>query len=156
MKKLFFILLFCFSFCTAYAQTISSSELISNAKQFDGKMIYFAGEVIGDIMVRGQYAWINVNDSKNAVGIWLDKALVKDIIYTGGHDTFGDVVEISGIFNRACLDHGGDLDIHAQGIKIIKQGHGFKEAQDLNKLKVSFVLLGIIGGLWILMLLTKR
>ena len=73
----YFLLLPC-----CYSQPLSSTELINNAKSYDGKTVVYEGEVIGDIMVRGAFAWINVNDGKNAIGIWLEKDLSKDIFFT--------------------------------------------------------------------------
>ena len=54
-----------------YAQTPTSLELINNAKQYDGKTVNYKGEVIGEVMVRGDYAWLHVNDGTIAIGIWV-------------------------------------------------------------------------------------
>ena len=105
-----------------YAQPLSSTELINNARQYDGKTVTYTGEVIGEIMARGKFCWLNVNDGNNAIGVWIDKNLVKDLTYMGSYKSKGDGVEISGTFHRACLQHGGDLDIHAQGLRKIKSG----------------------------------
>jgi len=48
----------------AFAQSLSSSELIRNAKEYDGKLIVYSGEVIGDVMLRGEFAWVNINDGE--------------------------------------------------------------------------------------------
>jgi len=133
-----------------YAQPVSSAELINNAKLYDGKRVTFEGEVIGDIMVRGAYAWINVNDGQNAIGIWIDRNLTKGITYTGGHRYKGDTVEVTGIFHRACLEHGGDLDIHAQQIKRISQGSVRIEKSDIGKRNLAIGLLGALCIVWIL------
>ena len=55
-------------------------------------------------MVRGEYAWINVNDEKNAIGIWIKKELIKDILYTGSYKAKGDLVETrpSAASRQAC------------------------------------------------------
>jgi hypothetical protein len=106
-----------------YAQSISSAELINNAKKYNGNTIVYQGEVIGDIMVRGEYVWINVNDGKNAIGIWIKKELIKDIIYTGSYNAKGDLVEVAGKFNRSCIEHGGDLDIHSHYLTKINSGN---------------------------------
>ena len=127
----------------AYAQPISSTELINNAKQYDGKVIDYRGEVIGDIMIRGQYAWVNINDGQNAIGIWATKVLIKNIIYKGSYGFKGDVVEIMGIFHRSCSEHGGDLDIHAQTICKATSGRQIFESLDFNKIKIAFILLEI-------------
>jgi len=134
----------------SYAQPISSAELINNAKQYDGKTVVYEGEVIGDIMVRGDYAWINVNDGQNAIGIWMSKNLVKDILYIGSYKSKGDWVEITGIFQRACLQHGGDLDIHAQAIRKVRQGRHVLERLNMGKRNLVFVLLGVLCLVWIL------
>ena len=112
-------------------------------------MVY-EGEVIGDIMARGGYAWINVNDGKAAIGIWIDKGLTKDIIYTGSYKSKGDWVEITGVFHRACPQHGGDLDIHAQGLRKITPGRLIQKDADITKINLSIVLLGVLFLVWIL------
>ncbi|MCM8827251.1 MAG: DNA-binding protein [Candidatus Omnitrophica bacterium] len=103
-------------------EKIDSTKLIGNAKEYDGKIIIYEGEVIGDIMLRGKYAWINVNDGKGTIGVWVDRDLAKEVSFTGNYRYNGDWIEIKGIFNRACLQHGGDLDIHAKTIRIIRKG----------------------------------
>jgi len=127
-----------------FAQSISSPELINNAKQYDGKTVVYEGEVIGDIMVRGEYAWINVNDGKTAIGIWIDKDLTKNILYAGSYKSKGDWVEITGVFHRACVEHGGDLDIHAQAIRKIGLGRQTPERLNLGKRNFAFVLFWIL------------
>ena len=126
-------------------EAISSAELINNAKQYDGKAVTYKGEVIGDIMMRGGFAWINVNDGVNAIGIWSNEDLVKDIVYTGNYKSRGDTVEVKGIFHRACLEHGGDLDIHIDGLRKTNSGMVIRERLDIAKRNQAFVLLGILG-----------
>lgn len=139
-----------------YGQVISSSELISNAKQYDGKSVVYAGEVIGEVMVRGKYAWINVKDSKNAIGVWMPRDLTRDILFTGSYKFKGDEVEISGIFHRSCQEHGGDLDIHAQDLRRVNIGYLVPEKLNFNKIKAVLILLGTLGIIWILSLLKHR
>jgi len=133
-----------------YAQPVSSIELINNAKLYDGKTVTYEGEVIGEVMVRGEYAWINVNDGQNAVGIWVNKNLTQDILYAGNYKFKGDGLEITGIFHRACPEHGGDLDIHAQGLRKIRPGRQTLEKLNLGKRNLALVLLGVLCLVWIL------
>ena len=95
-----FIIVFWPIFYEAYAQSISSADLISEAKQYDSKIVNYRGEVIGDIMIRGQYAWLNINDGQNAIGIWATKNLIKNIEYKGSYGSKGDVVEVIGFFHQ--------------------------------------------------------
>jgi len=151
-KKIIFALATCYSLLATlvYAQPISSSDLINNAKQYDGKTVVYAGEVIGDIMPRGEFAWVNVNDNENAIGIWIDADLTKDLLYTGSYKSKGDWIEVTGVFHRACLEHGGDLDIHAQKLTKISQGRFISEEVPINKKKLSIYLSGAILCLLIL------
>lgn len=146
----------CSLFSVCFAQGISSTELIDNAKQFDGKTVVYGGEVIGDIMIRGDYAWININDGDNAIGIWINTTLIKDIVYTGSYKSAGDAIEITGIFHRACPEHGGDLDIHAQGLRKISPGKIFQEKLNLGKRNYALVLFTMLGLIWILTLLKRK
>lgn len=139
------LLLFLFSthhYC--FAQPISSTDLINNAKQYDGKEVVYTGEVIGDIMARGNFAWINVNDGKAAIGIWIEKGLTQSVNYTGSYKSKGDWIEISGVFHRACSEHGGDLDIHAQQIRKIISGGEIPEKLEQGKRNLVFILLGVL------------
>lgn len=128
---------------TCYSQSISSTDLINNAKEYDGKVVGYQGEMIGDVMARGNFAWVNLNDGNNAIGIWIEKNFTKEILYFGSYKEKGDVIEVTGIFHRACLEHGGDLDIHAQVIKILQRGRPLTHR--LNPGKRNFALfLGVI------------
>ena len=142
----------------SFAQVISSTELINNAKEYDGKTISYSGEVIGDILIRKDYAWINVNDGKNAIGIWVTKDLIKELQYVGSYSAVGDFVEATGIFHRSCLEHGGDLDIHAQAITKIKSGSIVSYGLNYKAIKIAIGLSCFILLVWLLraLLLEKK
>ncbi|MDD4980430.1 MAG: DNA-binding protein [Candidatus Omnitrophica bacterium] len=152
--SILFLLVTCgLGLTTAFAQPISSTELINNAKLYDGKVVVYEGEIIGDVMVRGEFAWVNINDGSNAIGIWIEKNLTRDIIYTGSYKSKGEWMEITGVFHRACLEHGGDLDIHAQAIRKIKPGRPAIEKLNPGKRNLTLILLGGLCLVWILRLL---
>lgn len=139
------------------AQTISSAELIAHPQDFDGKIITYAGEAIGDVMRRGDHAWINISDGANAIGVWATSVLAARITATGNFKQTGDTVEVTGIFNRSCVEHGGDLDIHARELRIIAAGKP-RMTCSLNRIKKDWVikLLGVVAIVWILTLLKMR
>jgi len=139
-----------------YAQTLSSAELINNAKDYDGKTIVYSGEAIGDVMLRGEFAWVNINDGENALGVWMSAALAKEIKFAGNYKSHGDRLEITGVFHRACLEHSGDLDIHAQGLRKIGDGRIAKENLNFDKASLSLILLGVLFLIWILTLFKYR
>lgn len=117
-----------------YAQDAGSLDLINHAKTYDGKSVIYRGEVIGDVMIRGDHAWLHVNDDTIAIGIWVNKGLIQGISYAGDYRNRGDEVEVVGIFHRSCLEHGGDLDIHAQTIKIVSAGAVIPRTVNHNKI----------------------
>ena len=141
---------------TVFAQPVSSTQLINNAALYDAKVVSFEGEVIGDVMARGDFAWINVFDGQNAIGIWIASSLTREILYTGSYKAKGDWVEISGVFHRACPEHGGDLDIHAAALHKNNRGRLIKERFNLGNRNFSFVLLGVLALIWILTRLIRR
>jgi hypothetical protein len=140
VKSFFFFVMLCLmliiSSSNCYAQTSTSLDLLNNAKQYDGKTINYKGEVIGDVMIRGDYAWLHVNDGTIAIGIWAPKTMIQDIRYVGDYHKKGDIVEVSGTFHRSCLEHGGDLDIHVSEIKKITSGNSV--IQPISRKKVYF------------------
>ncbi|MBU1727545.1 MAG: DNA-binding protein [Candidatus Omnitrophica bacterium] len=139
----------CLLACEVFAQPVSSVELITNDKLYDGKTVTYSGEVIGDVMKRGKFAWANVFDGKRAIGVWAPAGLVKGIRNTGSYKSTGDKVEVTGIFNRACPEHGGDLDLHAQELVIVQPGHEVTEKIKKNEIVFAVILLLILGLIWI-------
>jgi hypothetical protein len=142
MKRAIGLIFFCGTVC--YAQHISSTELINNAKEYDGKGVVYVGEAVGDVMVRGDFAWVNINDGENAIGVWLNKELAKEIQFTGSYHNKGDRLEITGVFQRNCIQHGGDMDIHAQSIRKISPGRVVGEELDTGKRNFIFILLAVL------------
>lgn len=156
-KLILIILFLIFSLPAAsFAQGLSSSELINNARQYDGKLVTYSGEAIGEVMSRGEFAWVNINDGQNALGVWMNGALAQEIKFMGNYKSRGDNLEITGVFHRACLEHGGDLDIHAQSLRKVGNGRIVKEKLNLDKVSLTLILLGALFLIWILTLFKHK
>ncbi|MFH1655157.1 MAG: DNA-binding protein [Candidatus Omnitrophota bacterium] len=158
LNKIFLYLIILSLLCASksFAQELASKELIENAKIYDGQAVVYIGEAIGDIMQRGNFVWINVKDEYAAIGIWLPKKLADEIVYTGSYKDKGDILEIEGTFNRACGQHGGELDIHATSIKKLVEGSEIKRELSPQKQKIAFLVLGLALCLGILQTLRMR
>jgi lysyl-tRNA synthetase class II len=130
-------LLFTFSFCLAHAATVTSKDLIEMAESYDHKMVEYAGEAVTAILPRGENCWINLNDGNNAIGVWCDSASAAVVGRVGDYKNKGDIVEVRGIFNRACAEHRGELDIHADSIRVVRKGCAVTEMVEKNKLGFS-------------------
>jgi hypothetical protein len=123
------LIFFCGAACFAdspavcLAGQISSKELINNAKEYDGKSVVYVGEAVGDVM---------------------NKELAGEIQFTGSYHAKGDRLEITGVFQRNCIQHGGDMDIHAQSIRKISPGRVVGEELDTSKRNFIFLLLVVL------------
>ncbi|MEW5803514.1 MAG: DNA-binding protein [bacterium] len=132
-----FALMIVLSPCISQGRLLSSDTLINQSNRLDGQTVQFRGEVVGDIMDRGAYCWINVNDGSQALGIYCPTSMVKSIRFIGDYKQNGDTVEVSGIFHKACKQHGGELDIHAESLKIIQTGTKRKHPVAESKLYLA-------------------
>ena len=106
--------------------------------------------------MRGEFAWVNINDGESALGVWMSAALAKEIKFTGNYKSRGDRLEIAGVFHRACLEHGGDLDIHAQSLRKIGNGRMVSEKLNFDKVSAILILLGALFLIWILTLFKHK
>ncbi|MBU2540289.1 MAG: hypothetical protein KJ593_00110 [Candidatus Omnitrophica bacterium] len=126
---------------------VSAKDLIENSQDYDGKAIVYQGEAVGDIMVRGNFFWINILDHTcdTAIGIWAPVRLKPLIRFVGTHGVRGDYIEIQGIFNVRCKAHGGDLDIHAQNLATIEKGKFLPEKINPERKRLALYLsLGVL------------
>jgi len=85
------------------------------------------------------------NPLLNAIGIWLKKELAGEIQFSGSYHAKGDRVEIIGVFHRGCIQHGGDMDIHAQNIRKVDPDRLVREDSDTGKRNFTFILLGVLS-----------
>lgn len=149
------VICFCPAMSLASGVDVTSNDLINNAGDFDGKKTVYTGEVIGDILSRGEYSWLNVSDGSNAVGVWVQSDVISAIDMLGGYTSHGDTIRITGVFNRACPAHGGDMDIHAASIDIVQEGYAVSHNIPGWKFIIGPVLLGA-ALLFLILILRKR
>ena len=157
-RILFLLFAICYSLSAiCYAQPIVSSvELIEKAKELDGQEVIYEGEVIGEVMTRGDYSWVNLNDGLNAVGVWMGNNSLGLIYFAGGYKSRGDWLRVRGVFNRACRRHGGDLDIHAEEAVKIRSGRLVKHRLVGEKKRIVLILAGVCLCLLIGQLLSRK
>ena len=122
------------------AETVTINQLIENTAKYDNLVVTVEGEVIGETLERGDFAWVNLNDTTNAIGIWMKLSDTKQLHYYGDYSHRGDTVKITGRFSRACSEHGGDFDIHCNQIEIVEKGWIVNESVSSNKITATVVL----------------
>jgi len=133
-------ILFSIFAANCYAVTWSSNELIEKSKELNGRKLNYRGELVTAILDRGEYSWINLNDGFNAIGVWCKSSLLGGVKFAGDYKNRGDTIEVNGILNRACSAHNGELDLHADTVKIVKEGHSFIRAIDPKRINSAAVL----------------
>ena len=124
-----------------YASTsMKINDLIENALSLDGQTVTITAEAIGERMDRPGGTWVNVNDGTNAIGIWMDTEDADRITSYGSYKAKGDMLEITGVFNRACKEHGGESDIHFSSMKTVAVGYSMKEEIPGAKVVLTLIL----------------
>lgn len=119
------------------------NDLIENAKKLDGKVVTIQGEAIGECMDRGEYSWVNINDGTNAIGLWLETNKAIKISRYGNYKYIGDTIKITGIFHRACTEHGGEADLHVNTLKVVNTGYLVYEKIPLLKIIGAIILVPV-------------
>jgi hypothetical protein len=128
------------------ATTVKINDLVEKAKEYDGQTITLEAEAIGEVLERGDHAWININDKSNAIGVYVPIAEAKKITYFGEYAHTGDTLRITGVMYNACVEHGGELDVHAETITIVRAGSD--TIRPVNIIKIaSFGVLALFASL---------
>ncbi len=146
-------------------QEVASPALIDNSRFWNGHRVAFTGEAIGERMRRGDQAWIHLNDDaymwrnieegeplggyNTGQAVWLPFSLASRITYFGDYMHEGDVVRVSGTFNAACREHGGDMDIHANALEVVRAGHQVVHVFNRTRAVAATLLLAAAGCLWL-------
>jgi hypothetical protein len=153
--KTFLILLIIFS---AYPATVEAktkttlNDLIENAKKFNGQEVVISGEAIGECLERGAYCWVNINDGTNDIGLWMTKEDAGRILTYGNYRNKGDIIQITGVFFRACKEHGGEADVHVSSLVVEKEGYPVIKTIPAAKI-ISAILLVPVALLILLVVL---
>ncbi len=135
---------------------VSAEELIAGAREYDGRLVVFEGEVIRAVLPRGDHAWVNLHDGTAAVGVWVPLAATAEVRYAGQYKVRGDWVRVRGVFHRACPEHQGALDIHAEEFTVVAAGGPVAEHLGGGKVFALAVLLGALLCLLTFNLLNRK
>lgn len=108
---------------------VHSSEVMECPAAFDGHVVVYIGEVVGDVLRRSGGAWLLVNDDAYALdvgplgghnqfsggnsglSVWLPDPLPE--LEPGRPDRRGTVIRVQGVIRRADPDDGGGLTLRA-------------------------------------------
>jgi hypothetical protein len=139
----------------AAGNAVGSNDLIDHAKDYDNQTVVYEGEVLGDILNRGDHAWLAVFDGSNTIGVFVTAEQAKQITVVGGYGKHGDTIRIEGVFHRACAEHGGDLDIHADTMKVLSVGSA-TQMHALRLITILAIALPLLAAGLLLLVWKKR
>jgi len=116
-----------------------SGTVLSCPVAFDGLLVTYIGEVVGDVLARDGGSWMLVNDdayalrdgpltvggtpsgTNSGLTVWLPDGLDHLADEPGRADLRGDVLEVIGRVNRADPQDGGGLTIRAEEARVLSQ-----------------------------------
>jgi len=126
---------------------LSTTELVEGSYKWDGKTVSFKGEVLQELMVRKDGTWMNLSDGNNtAMGVFVPKDVAMPVIsHAEDYRTVGDVVLVTGVFHRACVQHEGETDIHAVSVTVLTLGSTKANPIHLDRVVWLVVLAGLLG-----------
>ncbi|RIE17274.1 hypothetical protein [Candidatus Cryosericum septentrionale] len=126
---------------------LSTTELVENSYKWDGKTVSFKGEVLQDLMVREDGTWMNLSDGNNtAMGVFVPEGVAMPALsHAEDYRTVGDVVLITGVFHRVCVQHEGETDIHAVSVTVLTPGSTKANPVHLDRVVWFVVLAGFLG-----------
>ncbi len=146
-------------------EVASSTSLIEDSRAWDGHGAAFTGEAIGESMSRGSMSWIHLNDdayveksiregavlggTNSGMAVWTPSGMARRIRHFGGYGCQGDIVKVTGVFHAACREHGGDMDIHASRLEIVRPGRRIREPFHAGRLIACFGAILLTGLLFL-------
>lgn len=121
------------------ALLVSATTLIECPDAFDGQPVEYRGEAVNAVLLRGDRAWLQVNDDiysvagpvaehRQSVGgnaglaVNVPAEAARRITTVGGAHRHGDVLTVRGPFRRAAADDGGAPSIWAEKVSDIAAG----------------------------------
>ena len=108
---------------TVAAAALAPDEVVESAAALDGEMLTLTGEAIGESLhADSTHRWVNVLGGGTAIGVFVLDSDAERISRFGDHSGVGDTVEVTGRFNRACEQHAGEMDIHAESLLVVSEG----------------------------------
>lgn len=111
------------AFASSAPTLLTGAELVAAGSAFDGAEVTFEGEVVSEALAGGRgHVWLNVLSGGVAIGAWMPEAMAEPVGSFGRWSHDGDIVRVTGVLNEACDTHGGDFDIHATEVTVLRAG----------------------------------
>ena len=132
--------------------------LVSANRALNDSEVSFTGEAVGDIVNADEgHKWVNIRGSSNsAISVYMPDDLAKLIQNVGDYHMTGTTLKITGTYHIACLEHEGELDVHASTAEVTDNGGPVTHMVAPGRLEAAFVLCIVAGLLLMAFLLVRR
>lgn len=143
---------------------VTSEELIECPTLFDGELVRYEGEAVGEVLLRPTHAWVHVNDDlyaarigpvsehRTVVGGNSGMAVsiprgIASLVTPGAHRTAGTGLSIVGTFLRADSEDGGAPSIRAVDVQIVRDARAISQVTSRRRLVAAAVLVIVMLAL---------
>lgn len=144
---------------------VSSTEVLQCPRRFDGRLVTFVGEAVGDVLRRDGGAWVQLNDdayglekgplpghrefagTNSGLAVWLPDDLVDLVQRPGRRGVRGDVLQVEGFLRRVDPDDGGGLTIRATDGVLLSPARELDQPVHRSQMVVAGVLALLAIGL---------
>ncbi len=114
-----------------------STEVLACPSAFDGRVVTYVGEVVGDVLRRDGGSWVLANDdvyaletgplagsgepsgTNTGLAVWLPSPQDRLVRTAGRADLRGDVILVTGTVLRSDPADGGGLTIRATEVEVV-------------------------------------
>lgn len=143
-----------------------SAEVLACPFDFDGLLVTYGGEVVGDVLARDGGSWLLVNDDSYALEgpltaggtprgansgltVWLPDPLDELVDEPGRAEVRGDVLLVTGQIHRTDPADGGGLTIRAEEAEVLAEAVAIEEPVHWRQVGVAVVLSALaLLALW--------
>ncbi len=144
---------------------LSSGVAVECPDRFDGQIVTYVGEVVGDVLRRSDGAWVLMNDdpyaleqgpldvteqyagSNSGLSVWLPGAMADLPDRAGNARWRGDVLHVTGVMLRSDPEDGGGLTIRATEARVVSEEIPIEDPVNVLQALVAVGLLGLAGAL---------
>jgi hypothetical protein len=143
---------------------VTSSELIECPSLFDGRVVAYQGEAVGEVLLRAPQAWVHVNDDIYASRIGpvsqhrtvaggntgMAVAMPHDLaegVVPGTFQRAGTGLSVVGTFLRADPEDGGSPAIRATAVQILREPRNIEHEVSTVRILVAGAMVLLTAAL---------
>lgn len=128
---------------------LTPAEAVALALESDGAPATVRGEALGEALTApGGKRWVNIGREGTALGVVMTAEQAASVPQFGLYRQRGATLEVSGVLNSACDEHGGDLDLHADTVSVLDEGGAIADPLHPGKLWLAGASAAVSLALW--------